>query len=324
MEICLYATVFNNFNTIEESIKSVWRPDATIVITDNYSTDGTWEKLQKLKKEYNLLLYRLRSSRGKGRAYSLRHCPDNSITAYFDLDLKYNEAFHKVLEWAPKDKVTTDMDTGIIVLKEKLIEKGGWRDLNRAEDWEILARVGFDYFVPVINSENLYNEIVEKRELRYARGLRYYIRRFNNSIDTIRGVGYNWDDIKRLYLGKKKYKIITPFSYLLAKVKGVYRYYKDMNNALWFLLSALDKIVDLKEIGISDDYFIYSVWYTFYRTYSLEGIVDRKLVMKIGNVKKIICTDESVRFVKTNEGLRKSKLMAVTQNFECEERQLSI
>jgi len=59
MEICLYATVFNNFNTIDESIKSVWRPGATIVITDNYSTDGTWEKLQELKKEYNLLLYRV-------------------------------------------------------------------------------------------------------------------------------------------------------------------------------------------------------------------------------------------------------------------------
>ena len=42
--ICVYGTVFNNVNTVEESIRSIWRPDYNIVITDNYSTDGIWEK----------------------------------------------------------------------------------------------------------------------------------------------------------------------------------------------------------------------------------------------------------------------------------------
>ena len=65
MNYCIYATVFNNVSTLEESVKSVWRSDSTIVITDNYSTDGTWERLQGLKKDYNLILYRLKSTRGK-------------------------------------------------------------------------------------------------------------------------------------------------------------------------------------------------------------------------------------------------------------------
>lgn len=99
VSICVYGTVFNNVNTVEDSIKSVWSPDYDIVIVDNYSKDGTWEKLQELKKEYNLKLLRLKSSRGKGRAYALEQCPENSITAYFDLDTYYNQNFHKIIKW---------------------------------------------------------------------------------------------------------------------------------------------------------------------------------------------------------------------------------
>jgi len=51
MEYCIYGTVFNNASTLEESIMSFWRPDTVIVITDNFSTDGTWEKLESQRKE---------------------------------------------------------------------------------------------------------------------------------------------------------------------------------------------------------------------------------------------------------------------------------
>ena len=54
--ICVYGTVFNNAGTVEESIRSVWKPEYENVIVDNYSTDGTWEKLLELKKEFNLRL----------------------------------------------------------------------------------------------------------------------------------------------------------------------------------------------------------------------------------------------------------------------------
>jgi len=43
MEYCIYVTVFNNASTLEESIMSFWRPDAVIVITDNFSTNNAWE-----------------------------------------------------------------------------------------------------------------------------------------------------------------------------------------------------------------------------------------------------------------------------------------
>ncbi len=37
------------YNRVEESIKSVFKPNYNIVIVDSYSNDGTWEKLQELK-----------------------------------------------------------------------------------------------------------------------------------------------------------------------------------------------------------------------------------------------------------------------------------
>ena len=189
-EVCLYATVFNNANTLEEAIKSVWRPNYTIVITDNYSFDGTWEKLQELRKEYNLLLYRLKSSRGKGRDYSLRRCPDNSKTAHFDLDTRYNENFHKIIEWSPNDKIILAHHL-FVARKDVILSKGGWRDLNFGEDYEMNARVGFDYFITVITATNLY-KMSRKREKRYVKNkIQYYYRSFRNEVDRIRGIGYN-------------------------------------------------------------------------------------------------------------------------------------
>lgn len=174
--ICVYGTVFNNVNTVEESIRSIWRPDYNIVITDNYSTDGTWEKLQELKKEYNLTLLRLKSTRGKGRQYALYNCPEGSITAYFDLDNYYNENFHKLLHYAKSTNKIIRAHAFMGGNREYILRKGGWRtDLNAGEDIEFIARIGFDYYVPVITSYDLYYKYYRKngRETRYAKILNY-------------------------------------------------------------------------------------------------------------------------------------------------------
>ena len=51
--LCLYGTVLNSADTIERSIRSYFRPDADIVITD-----GTYERLLEISKDYNLRVYR--------------------------------------------------------------------------------------------------------------------------------------------------------------------------------------------------------------------------------------------------------------------------
>jgi len=309
MEYCIYGTVFNNASTLEESIKSFWRPDATIVITDNFSTDGTWEKLESLKKEYNILLFRYKSNRGQGRNYSLKHCPDDTFTTYVDLDTRYNEAFHKLLEWAPKDKIThTYAFFGL--RKERFIEKGGWGELNVNEDVETFSRVGFDYFVPVIIKENLFKG--EGREKRYSRGLKYYIRRFNNIVDGIRGNGFYWKEIS-LYYKEKKYSIL-PF-YIIAKVKGIYRH-GEVDNKILIVRNSLEKIVDPKEIGIGASYFLFGV-----SNYEYEVIksVDEIIKSKFSGLRKFFCNDRIIRFVKSEEGLKRAMLASNLKNVECKE-----
>jgi Glycosyl transferase family 2. len=98
--LCLYGTVLDSADTVERSVRSVFRPDADIVITDGGSRDGTYERLLEISKDYNLRVYRAPgSSRGLGRQMALMRCPENSYTAYFDLDDEHNVYFHKSIDW---------------------------------------------------------------------------------------------------------------------------------------------------------------------------------------------------------------------------------
>jgi len=63
-KLCLYGTVLNSADTVERSIRSVFRPDADIVITDGGSRDGTYERLLEISKDYNLRVYRARAQAG--------------------------------------------------------------------------------------------------------------------------------------------------------------------------------------------------------------------------------------------------------------------
>ena len=77
--ISIYGTVLNNGYVIEESIRSLagvlpnFSERYELVIVDNYSTDGTWEKLLRLKREFkNLRLFRNKCSRSRGRDLALK------------------------------------------------------------------------------------------------------------------------------------------------------------------------------------------------------------------------------------------------------------
>jgi len=306
-EVCLYATVFNNANTLEEAIKSVWRPNYTIIITDNYSFDGTWEKLQELRKEYNLLLYRLKSSRGKGRDYSLRHCPDNSKTAYFDLDMRYNENFHKIIEWASNDKRVLTHST-FVARKDVILNKGGWRDLNYGEDFELFVRVGFDYSIPVINSVNLY--VSQKREIRYVKSkIKYYFRSFKNTVNVIRAYGYNFNETRLTFDYPFHLKLGVYLAFFVAKLKGIYRYDKDFPNNLKLFLMSFEKIIDNSELGISDDYFGFGIpLSTIKGKNEIFSFIEKKLNQKIRFYKKYLCQPgEIIVYVKNRKGLENWK-----------------
>ncbi|ACR41590.1 glycosyltransferase family 2 protein [Saccharolobus islandicus] len=244
--ICVYGTVFNNVNTVEDSIKSVWSPDYDIVIVDNYSKDGTWEKLQELKKEYNLKLYRLKSSRGRGRAYALEQCPENSTTAYFDLDVMYNQNFHKAIKSGLKELFIFGPVMSYINSKEDILKTGNWRDLNFGEDIEFLSRQNISITFPLIIGKN---EDVATKNLYIEREKRYSnfwkIRVLKNIIDQYRGWGISFSDIQIIYPYTKKYRAILILLYFISVVIGKYKNAYP-NNYIYFIKKALSTIVDPK------------------------------------------------------------------------------
>lgn len=256
--ICVYGTVYNSVSTIERSIRSVFDPSYTLVIVDNKSTDGTWEKLQELKKEFNLILLRLKSTRGKGRNYALMHCPENSITAFFDLDTVYNENFHKIL----KSEIT-GIDVGtLIVKKEDAVKRGGWRDLNAGEDYEFKVRVGFKYFLPVIVDQD--QKVKGLREARYAKRKVFLLYRLlKKYIDSTRALNYSIQDLLSLYRGI--YKPLSILLYPIPLLLGKYSYEKGVNNFLLYGYKSSMTLTNPNDLGlrISDDFIVVEYPYPF-------------------------------------------------------------
>jgi glycosyltransferase involved in cell wall biosynthesis len=240
--ICIYGTVYNNVNTVEKCIESIWRPEYDVVIVDNYSTDGTWEKLLELKKEYNLKIYRYRCTRGLGRYISLYKCPEKSITAWFDLDTIYLPVFHRAIEYNLGGDLVVYAGP-LIARRELILSKGGWRDLNYGEDWEIVSRVGFDVHLPVVLG---FNQVVlhTHREKRYG-GVKRLMRTY---VDIVRGEAFSVRNL--LSVKSKKYAL----AYIPAKLLGFYRN-RNPDNHTWVELASLVKAIPPREAGISDEFF---------------------------------------------------------------------
>lgn len=182
------------------------------------------------------------------------------------------------------------------------------------EDKEFTTRIGFDYYVPVIVTKNLYKTSVD-REFRYAKGVKYYIRKLRNSIDSMRGHGYNFHDIINVYKNYGKFVMIeASIVYFVAKLKGVYRYDKSTNNEGLIIHNSLEKLIDPKDLGICDKYIIYGLprYYSYMKTN-----VSEKLHNKLGNVLLYKCNDGYYRYVKNEEGLKLALDQSIFPEVEC-------
>ncbi|MUN28497.1 glycosyltransferase [Sulfuracidifex metallicus] len=256
MNICIYGTVYNSVNTVENTIESVFDPEiSSIVIVDSYSTDGTYEKLKEIEKEFNLTILRFKSSRGIGRGIALKHCPDNSVTAYIDLDVTYTPAFRKIVKSGIKNALILHEANTFIGVKEEILSRGNWKDLNSGEDREFFSRMKIQYGLPIIIGKNfVYNGAREKR---YARKWREFIKReLRWKIDTIRGTGYSFVELMRKRQQTLVEELAKPLAYLVAKVEGIYRNSKELNNWNFTLRNFFYNIDDPQKYGI-DNEFIY-------------------------------------------------------------------
>ena len=190
----LYGTVYNNANRVLKCLDSLNQINTKkkFLIIDNYSTDGTYELLKEFQ---NIELKRVKCSRGLGRQLAMELARDqaeiNDLFMTFDLDTIYSSEFTKAVEWAIKN---IDHDTVFIshLCYSDVNFKVPWKDLNNGEDWERLAHFCYlGYGVIKASFNYAENESVKEgsRERRYANGISYFKRQWNNNIDLFMGWG---------------------------------------------------------------------------------------------------------------------------------------
>ncbi len=192
----IYGTVYNNASRVLECIQSLEhiKTKKFVYIVDNYSTDGTYEKIHNLT---NVTVMRVKCSRGRGRQIALemalKESKKDDLFMFIDLDTIYTVSFCRLIDDAIPRLSENDVfinSLSHITLNEKI----PWRDLNNGEDWERLAHIYTSgYTLYTINMENLTENqpMSSKRESRYARGINYYYRVVGNAVDLIRGWGIN-------------------------------------------------------------------------------------------------------------------------------------
>lgn len=239
----LYATVYNNENTIINSIESLNKIDIKkqFLIVDNYSYDGTYEILEKIKNKYNIKLKRYKCTRGKGRqlAMELAYNESNNDDLFmmFDLDTVYTSLFVKFIEKGIKILNKNEIFLNQLCYKE-INFKIPWRNLNNGEDWERMANfIHSGYVCTNVNAKyyQLGNNYVGKnREKRYASGINYYKRVIKNQIDLFRGWDIsNYKNLK-LYIkfsnAKKSHFIFLFIILIYIKIfDNTYKYSGEIN-----------------------------------------------------------------------------------------------
>lgn len=237
----LYGTVYNNANRIDACLDSLRRFRADgIFIVDNFSTDGTYEKMQKRE---DLKVIRLRCTRGKGRQAALDEAlklagPDDLILN-IDLDVVYKEPYIECLE-EYKERVKDDEFYSLGFLSTPYTNKKvPWMNLNASDDVERNARALtkgvkiYEVHPPEDMEKYLENEKVAGiREGRYASGYLGLQRRFFKAlIDAERGSDKSFDEFYSNSPGKTfMHWLIYRTTYTIAKMEGVYSYNSDLNN----------------------------------------------------------------------------------------------
>ena len=287
----IYGTAFNNVNTIEDTLSSIYSPDSNIVIVDAYSTDGTYEKLLKFKREFNIELYRSRCSRGKGRDIALRKCPQNSFAAYVDFDAVYNNNFKKILD-SEYDRTLVwqhHSQTSFFSRVDTAIKAGGFRNLSGFETLEFILRCGVDISLPVQIGRNMTYDhgSFGARERRYASRWKLLYRMAKISIDSIRSQGISYGEFIEYYNYVK-----IPL-YLAAKIRGTFRISKTESNAILFMKRIIETLGNHKDFGIGDDWVALPVPFPLF----LDAERPEKIICNIwGSFRKYIRSDSGPKW----------------------------
>ena len=264
--ITIYATVYNNFSKVKESLNSIIKqfPDFStsfeFVIVDNYSNDGTWEVLQKFAKKYkNIKLIREHCSRGEGRAIAVNSIKTDYMF-YVDLDTIYLPEFSKIIKYLINNYKTNSLMPFGFCDKRTMDKIGNWADLLHAEDTEFSARAlskGVKiYDLPVFISKN---QIVKgNRDKRYELNkFKLFKRRYIDLNNYIEGRGMTSSrELKRRYSGLRYFIML----YILYKRKLLHQkiraYSNELSNSDFITKNRV--FLNPTKFGISKRFWIFS------------------------------------------------------------------
>ncbi len=269
----IYSSVYNNCNTIEESIKSL-EPLAPykLFVVDNYSTDGTYEKLLNYKQ---ITVIQKKCTLGKGRGLALdmvlNKAHNSDPVFYIDLDTVLTD---KGIAYIKKSTRSLKPDIFFAIGNLGTVSthrKVPWKNLIFAEEVEhaanaISSGVKLYYF----DHNKIYDYVgdlgpnvsIAKRQFRYAKGFYKYIRLFRCLIDSERGYAFNGpiqflnNSISKQKIEDSKkhlipsltghgiayfilYLTIYTTAFFIAMLLGVYRYDKNLTNQEYISTSEL-------------------------------------------------------------------------------------
>ena len=232
-KLFIYGTVFNNGDYVESSIRSIERikPDR-MIICDNYSNDGTYEKILDLNKIFrNIIIFRAKTKRGLGRGLALQklynYAKDSDFCFYIDFDSIYTDEFIRKVNALVKERreYTVYIGYGLGMLGlVKTNKLAGWKNLNSGEDIERTSNfweqgVEVKWVIPyssqlVINRDREIKKFIN-REKNYGTLIRIFI----FIVDSHRGMGFRkWNPDSKTIYGT----IISYLAHFIALVKGIY------------------------------------------------------------------------------------------------------
>ncbi|UCB60264.1 MAG: glycosyltransferase family 2 protein [Candidatus Bathyarchaeota archaeon] len=202
--ICI--TCRNEAGTIEHSLSSILDQiddRFEVVIVDSHSDDGTHDTLMTLAKAGAIKLVTERCSRGEGRQIAFENSSGDYIVAHMDMDDTFKPSLISLLELYHQrcegnlllaifnaKKQLRGVQNIIVSTRELMASLGGWRDLQRFEDWDLwsrAAKIGKYCWAefPLLDTWNRHPERKNFRQnlkfryLRYRDSLRLGIRIFS-------------------------------------------------------------------------------------------------------------------------------------------------
>ncbi|MGP6206568.1 glycosyltransferase [Cuniculiplasma sp. SKW3] len=234
--ISFCVTTYNSVDTVDTFMKSFEGLDFPyeIIFVDNFSRDGTFEKLKKYERE-NISVIRRKCSRGMGRKIGIEYARYDYISI-LDVDvlyLKLNQKIKYLMEnYRDHFVLCSGKDKGSLMSffpKSLILLMGNFPDFNYGEDvyiWNIAKKIGKfvkdpedSEFAKNIFRAEFASDISTER--RYERGIiKLFIRRILITRDIIFIYRLNFKGLLEFYRirnsGKKK--IIAAILFAIGKV----------------------------------------------------------------------------------------------------------